>query len=118
MLLRTFGQVFGVFSTGSLEKASSMFMSLVSKSVINVVCIILIRINNVHLIITFIIGVGLLGFLTFVIANIFFMVLDLTGRPEALLQYKIQEDKGVPVSFTFAISLITNHNCIVIFYYR
>ncbi|XP_064383184.1 fatty acid hydroxylase domain-containing protein 2-like [Halichondria panicea] len=47
----------------------------------------------------YVIGVGLLGFLTFVIANIFFMVLDLTGRPEALLQYKIQEDKGVPVDW-------------------
>lgn len=26
------------------------------------------------------------------------MVLDLTGKPAALLKYKIQEDKGVPVS--------------------
>ena len=36
--------------------------------------------------------------ITFVVANTFFMVLDLTGKPAALLKYKIQEDKGVPVS--------------------
>ena len=53
-----------------------------------------------------IIGLSLLGFLTFVIANIFFVVLDLTGKPSALLQYKIQEDKGVPVSFNFSESTI------------
>ena len=34
---------------------------------------------------------------TFIAANTFFMILDLTGKPAALLKYKIQEDKGVPV---------------------
>ena len=28
----------------------------------------------------------------------FFTYLDLTGKPAALLKYKIQEEKGVPVS--------------------
>ena len=35
---------------------------------------------------------------TFVIGNIFFVVLDLTGKPSVMLKYKIQEDKHVPVS--------------------
>lgn len=34
----------------------------------------------------------------FVVANIFFAVLDLTGKPAFLLKYKIQEAKTVPVS--------------------
>lgn len=34
----------------------------------------------------------------FVVANSFFAVLDLTGRPSFLLRYKIQEEKTVPVS--------------------
>ena len=33
----------------------------------------------------------------FVIANLFFGILDLTGKPEFLLNYKIQEEKTVPV---------------------
>ena len=44
------------------------------------------------------VGVWLLGIFTFTIGNIFFLVLDLTGKPSVFLRYKIQEDKGVPVS--------------------
>lgn len=36
--------------------------------------------------------------MTFLAGNAFFLVLDLTGRPGFMLKYKIQEDKGVPVS--------------------
>ena len=35
---------------------------------------------------------------TFIVGNIFFLVLDLTGKPACILKYKIQEEKGVPVS--------------------
>ncbi|XP_064383183.1 fatty acid hydroxylase domain-containing protein 2-like [Halichondria panicea] len=47
----------------------------------------------------YIYGVWLLGIFTFTIGNIFFLVLDLTGKPSVFLRYKIQEDKGVPVSW-------------------
>ena len=36
-------------------------------------------------------------FVVFVLCNIPFAVLDLTGWPSSLLQYKIQEEKAVPV---------------------
>lgn len=35
---------------------------------------------------------------TFVVGNIFFIVLDLTGKPSVMLKYKIQDEKHVPVS--------------------
>ena len=37
------------------------------------------------------------GVLMFAVANSFFAVIDLTGKPEALLKYKIQDEKTVPV---------------------
>ncbi len=43
-------------------------------------------------------GVTLLGIATFIVVNVFFMVLDLTGKPSVFLKYKIQEEKAVPVS--------------------
>ena len=33
----------------------------------------------------------------FILANVFFTFVDLTARPAFMLQYKIQEDKNVPV---------------------
>lgn len=36
----------------------------------------------------------------FIVGNIFFVVLDLTGKPSALLKYRVQEEKTVPVSCT------------------
>ena len=45
-----------------------------------------------------IIATQIFGVVIFVLANAFFTVLDLTGKPEFLLKYKIQEDKAVPVS--------------------
>jgi len=39
-------------------------------------------------------------FVVFIVANVFFMVLDLTGKPAALMKYKIQADKGVPVCWS------------------
>lgn len=35
--------------------------------------------------------------MTFILSNVFFIFLDLTGKPEFLLKYKIQEEKGIPV---------------------
>ena len=35
----------------------------------------------------------------FIVVNSFFAFLDLTGKPEWLVKYKIQEAKTVPVSF-------------------
>ena len=37
------------------------------------------------------------GVLMFAVANSFFALIDLTGKPEALLKYKIQDEKTVPV---------------------
>ena len=34
---------------------------------------------------------------TFILSNTFFTFLDLTGKPEFMLKYKIQEEKTVPV---------------------
>lgn len=34
---------------------------------------------------------------TFVFGNIFFVILDLTGKPSVLLKYKMQDEKNVPV---------------------
>ena len=45
------------------------------------------------------------GFLVFAISNSFFAVLDLTGKPEFLIKYKIQEDKNVPVSYNPNLSV-------------
>ena len=36
----------------------------------------------------------------FILANAFFTFVDITGRPSFMLQYKIQEDKNVPVRKT------------------
>lgn len=39
-----------------------------------------------------------MAIIVYVASNAFFTYLDLTGKPAALLKYKIQEEKGVPVS--------------------
>jgi hypothetical protein len=44
--------------------------------------------------------------IVYLTSNIFFTYLDLTGRPAALLKYKIQEEKGVPVSWILRAHLI------------
>ena len=36
--------------------------------------------------------------IVFVVGNVFFTFVDLTGRPTFMLKYKIQKDKNVPVS--------------------
>ena len=36
-------------------------------------------------------------FFVYVVVNFFFAVIDITGKPEFLLKYKIQEEKAVPV---------------------
>ena len=38
------------------------------------------------------------GVLFFILVNVVFGILDVTGRPRALVKYKIQEEKPVPVS--------------------
>ena len=40
----------------------------------------------------------LVGVLFFILVNVVFGILDVTGRPRALVKYKIQEEKPVPVS--------------------
>lgn len=41
----------------------------------------------------------------FIVANVFFTFVDLTARPAFMLQYKIQEDKNVPVRQTVKVFL-------------
>lgn len=45
-------------------------------------------------------GSSLVPMVVFIVGNIFFIILDLTGKPAALLKYRIQEEKTVPVSCT------------------
>ena len=47
----------------------------------------------------FSIGSSVVPIIVYFASNAFFTYLDLTGKPAALLKYKIQEEKGVPVSF-------------------
>lgn len=35
--------------------------------------------------------------IVFIVGNAFFVFLDLTGKPAALLKYRVQEEKSVPV---------------------
>ncbi|XP_064608320.1 fatty acid hydroxylase domain-containing protein 2-like [Liolophura sinensis] len=44
---------------------------------------------------------GTLGFTTavFWLANLLFLLIDITGKPAALIKYKIQQDKNIPVPF-------------------
>ena len=44
-------------------------------------------------------GSSVIPMIVYLASNIFFTYLDLTGRPAALLKYKIQEEKAVPVSW-------------------
>ena len=49
-------------------------------------------------------GTVLAGNITFTLCNSFLAFVDLTGKPEFMLKYKIQEDKNVPVSsFHFTV---------------
>lgn len=50
------------------------------------------------------------GFLVFWLSNAFLLLLDITGRPAALLRYKVQPDKNVPVS-SFFINACLNIFC-------
>ena len=50
----------------------------------------------------------MIPFVVFFSGNFFLIFLDLTGKPAALLKYKIQEDKGVPVSVEWIPSLQTH----------
>ena len=45
------------------------------------------------------VGSSVIPMIVYLASNIFFTYLDLTGRPAALLKYKIQEEKAVPVSW-------------------
>lgn len=44
-----------------------------------------------------VIGTTLYGMLVFWLANLFLLILDVTGKPSILLRYKVQPDKNVPV---------------------
>ena len=45
------------------------------------------------------VGSSMVILVVFIVGNIFFIILDLTGKPAALLKYRIQEEKSVPVCF-------------------
>ena len=45
------------------------------------------------------VGSSMVPMVVFIVGNIFFLILDLTGKPAALLKYRIQEEKSVPVCF-------------------
>lgn len=52
----------------------------------------------------------LMGLVLFISCNAFFAFLDLTGKPQVLMKYKIQDNKNVPVSYyhySIFISLFT-----------
>ena len=49
------------------------------------------------------------GMVVFVLSNVFFAFVDLTGMPAFLLKYKIQEEKSVPVS-----NVIRSHCSIIV----
>lgn len=51
-------------------------------------------------------GTNIFTFLVFWVSNIFLIVLDLTGKPAALLRYKVQPDKNIPVSFWSALHIL------------
>jgi len=60
----------------------------------------------------YILGSLLYSFAVFVVVNFFFAVVDLTGKPEFLLKYKIQEEKTVSyVCGHPLVSLSTFHLC-------
>lgn len=48
--------------------------------------------------VSFKLGSVMQGLLVFLVANSFFAILDLTGRPQWLVKYKIQDEKTLPVS--------------------
>ena len=54
-------------------------------------------------------GSPLIGIAAFVLVNLPFAFLDLTGRPRALLKYKIQEEKPVPVSVHSYLNGLSAH---------
>ena len=43
-------------------------------------------------------GTTLYGYVVYILVNVFFSIVDLTGKPAFLKKYKIQEDKNFPVS--------------------
>ena len=43
-------------------------------------------------------GTTLYGYIVYILVNVFFSIVDLTGKPAFLKKYKIQEDKNFPVS--------------------
>lgn len=44
-------------------------------------------------------------FAVFILSNVPFGFLDLTGWPQSLVQYKMQEDKAVPVSCSLSVAI-------------
>lgn len=44
------------------------------------------------------IGSSVIAMFAYLLSNVFFAIVDLTGRPQWVQQYKIQEDHTVPVS--------------------
>ena len=43
------------------------------------------------------VGTVAVGLLCFLLANFIFLLIDLTGRPQWIYKYKIQEDRNFPV---------------------
>ena len=61
---------------------------------VSITVIILFLLSNIIFIIS---ATQVFGFVIFIACNLFFAVLDLTGKPGFLLKYKIQEEKQIPV---------------------
>ena len=53
-------------------------------------------------------GSSALASLSYVLCNAFFVFMDITGRPNWIIKYKIQKDKNIPVSIHLII-LIVSH---------
>lgn len=53
-----------------------------------------------NLVLSFFVGTVVFTSAVFWLINIFFIVLDVTGKPAVLLRYKVQPDKNRPVSLS------------------
>lgn len=72
--------------------------------------------NNILVQLIFIVlGTQAITIIAFWTANLLFMLLDLSGRPQYLHKYKIQEEKNVPVSLCYVICKL---NILVFHFFR
>lgn len=63
-----------------------------------------------------VVGTNVFTFLVYWLSNAFLIMLDITGKPSALLRYKIQPEKNVPVSsdrFRHAVKVVLFNQTVV-----